>query len=183
MVQTSSSRLPGRFAILRPVRLVAVVAGLWAVGGASAIGGQTASEPAASPEIRKFCTNIAVAAGDARFAWQTGKLNELETRIKARIQDLDAKEAEVRGWIEKRDAIEKQASDKLVGIYSKMKPETAASQISTLDDDMAAAVLGQLSPQKASAIFNEIVPERAAKLAGLIAAVPPVAAPVPDKKL
>ena len=77
--------------------------------GAPAIGGQAAGDPVASPEIRKFCTNIAVAAGDARFAWQTSKLNELETRIKARIQDLDSKEAEVRGWIEKREAIEKQA--------------------------------------------------------------------------
>ena len=60
-----------------------------------------------------------------------------------------------------------------------MRPETAATQLSALDDDMAAAVLGQLTPGKASAIFNEIVPDRAAKLAGIIAGTNPTG----DKKL
>ena len=156
------------------------------------------ADQAATPEVTKYCANIAAAASDARLAWQTGKLNEVEVRIKARIQDLDAKEAELRAWIEKREAMAKQANEKLVGIYSKMRPETAATQISTLDDEMAATVLAQLTPGKASAIFNEIVPERAAKLAGLIVAGPERApaekastekasandkAPAPDKKL
>ena len=136
------------------------------------------SEPTTLPEVRKYCTNIAAAATEARFAWQTTKLNELEARLKGKIRELDAKEAELREWIDKRDAIQKEASEKLVGIYSKMRPETAASQISALDDDMAAAVLGQLGPRQASAIFNEIVPDRAAKLAGLIAGATPS-----DKKL
>ena len=138
------------------------------------------NEPIQNSDVRKYCTSIAVAASDARFAWQTSKLNELEARIKTRIQDLDAKGAEVRGWIERREAIEKKANEKLVGIYSKMRPETAAAQISMLDDDMAAAVIGQLTPQKASAIFNEIVPERAGKLASIIAASAP---PSTEKKL
>ncbi len=127
----------------------------------------------ASSEIETYCTNIAVAASDARFAWQTGKLNQLEARIKARIQELDSKAAELRGWIEKREALEKKAGEKLAGIYAKMRPETAATQIASLDDDMAAAVLGQLNARQASAIFNEIVPERAAKLAGMIAGIVP----------
>ena len=64
-----------------------------------------------------------------------------------------------------------------------MRPETAATQISQLDDDMAAAVLGQLNPRQASAIFNEIVPERAGKLAALIAATPFGAQASNEKKL
>lgn len=146
---------------------------------ARALAASSDTEPTALPEVRKYCANIAAAATESRFAWQTTKLTELETRVKAKIKDLDAKETEIREWIEKREAIEKQASDKLVVIYSKMRPETAATQLSALDDDMAAAVLGQLSPGKASAIFNEIVPERAAKLAGIIAGTNPSA----DKKL
>ena len=137
------------------------------------------AEQPQSADVRRYCTNIAVAASDARFAYETGKLGELETRIKTRIAELDAKAAELRGWIERRETIEKKASEKLVGIYSKMRPETAATQIAMLDDDMAAAVLAQLTPRQASAIFNEIVPERAGKLAGMIAGVAPAA----DKKL
>jgi flagellar motility protein MotE (MotC chaperone) len=137
------------------------------------------SETPTLPEVRKYCTNIASAATEARYAWQTTKLNELETRLKAKIKELDDKEAEIRDWIQKREAIEKKATEKLVDIYSKMRPETAATQLSALDDDMAAAVLGQLGPRQASAIFNEIVPERAAKLAGILAGTNPNA----DKKL
>jgi flagellar motility protein MotE (MotC chaperone) len=36
----------------------------------------------------------------------------------------------------------KAASDALVAIYAKMRPENAARQISTMDDRMAAAILG-----------------------------------------
>jgi flagellar motility protein MotE (MotC chaperone) len=150
------------------------------VGLTDASRGQaTRTDQAQTAEIRKYCTNIAVAASDARFVYETGKLTEMEARIKTRIGELDAKAAELRGWIERREALEKKASEKLVGIYSKMRPETAATQIGMLDDDMAAAVLSQLTPGKASAIFNEIVPERAGKLAGIIAG----AAPAADKKL
>ena len=133
-----------------------------------------------TPEVRTYCQNIAGAAADARFAWQTQKLEGLETRVKATIGELEAKTAELRAWVAKREEIERKAGEKLVGIYSKMRPETAATQIATLDDTMAAAVLGQLTPGKASAIFNEIVPERAAKLAALIAGITP---PADEKKL
>ena len=136
-------------------------------------------DQAQTADIHTYCTNIAVAASDARFAYQTNRLVEVEGRIKTRIAELDAKAAELRGWIERREAIQKKAAEKLVGIYAKMRPETAATQIGMLDDDMAAAVLAQLTPGKASAIFNEIVPERAGKLAAIIAGTAPTA----DKKL
>ena len=150
-----------------------------------------ATQAGPDQDVRKYCTNIATAAMDARFSWQTARLNEVDARIKAHIKALDEKEAVMRALIDKKQALDKQAGEKLVGIYAKMRPETAATQINLLDDDMAAAVLGQLNPRQASAIFNEIVPERAAKLAGMIAGVTPpdattattTAAATPGKKL
>lgn len=131
--------------------------------------------------VRKYCVNIAAAATDARFSWQSKKLLEVETRIKARIADLDAKQVELKGWLDHREAIAKEAKETLVGIYAKMRPETAAAQIGALDDEMATAVLAALTPRQASAIFNEITPpERAAKLAGLLASP---SASSNDKKL
>jgi flagellar motility protein MotE (MotC chaperone) len=141
-------------------------------------------EPAsteAQAGVKKYCVNIAAAATDARFSWQSQKLLEVEVRIKARIAELDAKQAELKGWLDRREAINKQAKETLVGIYAKMKPETAAAQIAALDDDMATAVLAALTPRQASAIFNEITPaDRAAKLAGLLATP---SASANDKKL
>ena len=159
------------------------VAGLLALVAGTAAAAGDAPRPTQSPttpEVRTYCQNIAGAAADARFAWQTQKLEGLETRVKVTIGELDAKTAELRAWVARREEIERKAGEKLVGIYSKMRPETAATQIATLDDSMAAAVLGQLTPGKASAIFNEFVPERAAKLAALIAGTTP---PSDEKKL
>lgn len=135
-------------------------------------------DPSAIPDVRKYCASVATAANEARFSWQTAKLNELEGRIKDKIKELEAKQAELRTWVEKRQDIEKKAGEKLVDIYGKMRPETAASQIASLDDDMAAAVLSKLGPRQASAIFNEIPADKAAKLAGIIAGTSPA-----DKKL
>ena len=161
------------------VGLVAVIA-VFGTGTARAGDIARPAQSPTTPEVRTYCQNIAGAAADARFAWQTQKLEALETRVKASVGELDAKTAELRAWVAKREEIERRAGEKLVGIYSKMRPETAATQIATLDDTMAAAVLGQLTPGKASAIFNEIVPERAAKLAALIAGITP---PADEKKL
>ena len=165
-----------RLAVLRSLPglfpLVASLTGAFA-GGAGSDDGS---------EVRRYCTNVAVAAGDARFAWQTAKLNELEARIKGRVAELEAKTSELRALTAKREALEKEAGAKLVGIYAKMRPETAATQIAGLEDDMAAMVLAELPPQKSSAIFNEIVPERAAKLATLIAGAAPTAPSAGDKK-
>lgn len=136
-------------------------------------------DPSAIPDVRKYCTSVATAANEARFSWQTAKLNELESRIKDKIKELEAKQAELRDWVEKRQDIEKKAGEKLVDIYGKMRPETAASQIASLDDDMAAAVLSKLGPRQASAIFNEIPADKAAKLASIIAGATSPA----DKKL
>ena len=170
-------------AMLVRIALVGVALGCGIAGGNAGTDFAKPDEPAsdANSEIRRYCTNVAVAAGDARFAWQTAKLAALEGRIKARVQDLEARTNELRGWLARREAVEKQANDRLVGIYAKMRPETAATQIAGLDDDMAAAVLSQLNPGKASAIFNELVPERATKLATLIAAAPGAVAGPPDK--
>lgn len=123
----------------------------------------------AQASVRKYCMNIAAAATDARFGWQSKKLLEVETRIKARIAELDAKQAELKAWLDRREQVAKEAKENLVGIYAKMKPEMAAAQIGALNDDTAAAVLAALTPRQASAIFNEMTPpDRAAKLAGLL---------------
>ena len=102
------------------IALVGVALGCGNAGADTAKPDEPASD--ANSEIRRYCTNVAVAAGDARFAWQTAKLAELEGRIRARVQDLEARTNELRGWLARREAVEKQANERLVGIYAKMRP-------------------------------------------------------------
>jgi len=115
-------------------------------------------------DIQRFCLNNAASAGDARAAWQAAKLVELEEQVKQRIAELDAKRAEYEEWLKKRDEALKKAEDGVVAIYSKMRPDAAASQLSAMEDVMAATLLAKLPPRNASLILNEIEPGRAARL-------------------
>jgi flagellar motility protein MotE (MotC chaperone) len=116
-------------------------------------------------EASRFCANAAPSIAEARIAWETRQLSELDAQVKQRLADLEKAEASVKEWVAKRDSSLKAASDNLVAIYAKMQPETAATQIAAMDDQMAAAILGKLKPGAAGAILNEMEAERASKLA------------------
>ncbi len=116
-------------------------------------------------EASRFCANAGPSIAEARIAWERKQLGELDAQVKQRLADLEKAEASVQEWVAKRDAMLKSASDDLVAIYAKMQPETAATQIAAMDDQMAAAILGKLKAGTAGAILNEMEADRASKLA------------------
>jgi flagellar motility protein MotE (MotC chaperone) len=118
--------------------------------------------------VGRYCSNIAPSAGEARIAWQMKRLGELDAQIKRRIAELDAKEAEAREWVNKREDMLKKASDDIAAIYAKMQPEAASAQLIAMDDMSAAAILSKLNPRSASAILNEMEAARAAKLTDMM---------------
>jgi flagellar motility protein MotE (MotC chaperone) len=125
-------------------------------------------DKAVDVEASRFCANVAPSIAEARIAWETKRLSELDAQVKQRLADLEKAEASVQEWVAKRDTALKAASDNLVAIYAKMQPETAAVQIAAMDDQMAAAILGKLKPGAAGAILNEMEAERASKLAAFL---------------
>jgi len=127
-----------------------------------------AAEKPADADAARYCANVAPSIAEARIAWQTKRLGELDAQVKQRLADLEKAEASVKEWVAKRDAMLKSASDDLVAIYARMQPETAAQQIGAMDDQMAAAVLSKLKPSAAGAILNEMQAERASRLAAFL---------------
>lgn len=127
-------------------------------------------QAAAAPdnEIALFCSNVADSAVDARLAWQLKELEKAESLLRERIAEVEAKRAEYEKWMALRDDFLKKAEASVVEIYSRMKPEAAATQIAGMADETAAAVLAKLSPRSSSAIFNEMDTARAAHLADLL---------------
>ena len=123
---------------------------------------------AADNEVALFCSNVADPAVDARLAWQLKELEKAETLLRERIAEVEAKRAEYEQWMALRDEFLKKAEASVVEIYSRMKPEAAATQIAGMADETAAAVLAKLSPRSSSAIFNEMDTARAAHLADLL---------------
>ncbi|MEJ2124295.1 MAG: MotE family protein [Alphaproteobacteria bacterium] len=132
----------------------------------------------------QFCDNISNAAADARFAWQKKLLKETEEKVSKRIAELNIRIAEYRKWLARRNDFSRKAQGVVVNIYSKMKPDAAAQQLTILDEEMAAAVLTKLSPKVASAVMNEMNPKHAARLTSIIsgAMTGPDNAPPPPPK-
>lgn len=117
-----------------------------------------------SSDLKAYCGSLATSLGDAEKAVQTQVLEELETKLKQRITELSAKSAELREALRQRDESARKADALIVEIYAKMKPESAAAQLSAMEEPVAAALLTKLNARAASAILNEISPERAARL-------------------
>jgi flagellar motility protein MotE (MotC chaperone) len=132
-------------------------------------GGQTHEAATKEPDITDYCANFADRASDARVAWQNETLRKLEAEVDAKISLLDSKQAEIKIWIDKREAMLRLAGKELVEIYAKMDPEAAAKQLAQIDTGTATSVLRQLSPRGASAILNVMEAEEAARLVKAIA--------------
>jgi flagellar motility protein MotE (MotC chaperone) len=136
---------------------------------------------------RQYCVNIADAAAEAKFAWQKKVLTDIGQDIDKRIALLEAKTAEYKIWLARRDEFAKRAQDNLVLIYSRMKADAAALQLAAMDEETAAAVIIKLDPRTASAILNEMEPAQAARLTTTISGVgkiapSPAAAATPEGK-
>jgi len=129
-----------------------------------------AAEKPADPDAARYCANVAPSIAEARIAWQTKRLAELDAQLRQRIADLEKAEASAREWIARRDALMTAASDEVVAIYSRMQPENAARQLSAMEEKMAAAILARLKPGAAGAILDEMEADRASRLVGFVAA-------------
>jgi flagellar motility protein MotE (MotC chaperone) len=137
----------------------------------AAVEKSVAADRSAEPDAVRFCAAVAPSIAEARIAWQTKRLAELDAQVRQRIADLEKAEASARDWIARREALMAAANDGLVAIFAKMQPEAAAGQLSAMDDRMAAAILGKLKPNAASAILDEMEAERASRLVGVLSAV------------
>ncbi|MCW6511386.1 MotE family protein [Lichenifustis flavocetrariae] len=133
-------------------------------------------------EGQRYCDNIATVAAEARFAWQTKKLTDLQGQVTQRIAELEKKQSELQASLARRDDVMKRAQATLIAIYAKMDVDAAAQQLSLLDDELAAAILTQLTPKQSSAILNGIKPARASQLVGAMTSLPSIDTKAADGK-
>lgn len=120
-------------------------------------------------EIQRFCSNIADAARDRRYALQAQELKQLQTGIDQRMKALDEKRAEYETWLKRREVFLARAEDGVVKIYADMKPDAAAERLAIVNADLAAAILMKLDSRKAGVILNEMDQKAAATLTGIMA--------------
>lgn len=148
--------------------LLALTTGLSALSVPTAFAQANLSE-ASEDEITRFCSNIADAARDRRYALQTLELNKLRKDVDARIVALEEKRAEYEKWLSRREKFLAKAEEGLVEIYASMRPDAAAERLAEVSSDLAAAILMKLEPRVAGVILNEMNSKAAATLTTIIA--------------
>ncbi|MEP3427786.1 MAG: MotE family protein [Roseibium sp.] len=125
---------------------------------------QQAAAPQPPSDSELYCKNIASAASDARVQWQTWKMISLEARLRDRIAELKRREKKFEDWVERRENLLNEVEDQVVNIIGRMRPEAAAAQLSTTEEEAAVGVLMKLKARVASSILDEMDPARAAQL-------------------
>jgi flagellar motility protein MotE (MotC chaperone) len=126
-----------------------------------------AAEP--TTEIQRFCSNIADAARDRRYALQAEELETLQVEIDKRMKALEQKRAEYEEWLKRRNDFMAGAKDGVVKIYARMRPDAAAERLAEVRAELAAAILMKLDSRQASVILNEMERKTAATLTGIMA--------------
>jgi flagellar motility protein MotE (MotC chaperone) len=124
----------------------------------------------------QYCANVIDAAAAAQIAEQTRKLEKAQKTIDDRVALLSAKTEELKKWVKKREDFTTHATDALVEIYSKMKPDAAANQLAAMDELTAAAITSKLSPKVSSLMLAEMDAGKAARLTSIVAGAGEVAA-------
>jgi flagellar motility protein MotE (MotC chaperone) len=168
---------------IRQSALGAIALAIACCGDALAQDGVKPKPPVPGPdkvvesEIERYCASLAPLAAEARIAYQTRRLIELEAQVKQRLSELEKQESEAREWVTKREAMLKSANEEVVAIYAKMPADAAAAQLGAMEDAVAAAIMMKLTPRAASGILGEMEADKAARLTSLVAGPPG-----PDKK-
>ena len=160
-------------------RYTALAAGAGIVFGALVFGGTPAATQVvetvaarigeAEDDIRRFCSNIADAARDRRYALQQAELETLQKDIDKRIAALEEKRAEYEDWLKRRNDFLAKAEGNLVEIYSRMRPDAAAERLAEVNVELAAGILMKLQARQAGIILNEMDSKAAATLTSIMA--------------
>jgi flagellar motility protein MotE (MotC chaperone) len=129
---------------------------------------KSAPAPEVPPTVKSYCENIADQALDARFIAQKAELARLEEELSKRTAQLEAKKAEYQAWLKRRDDFINKVEDSLVKLYTKIKPDAAAPQLSAMEEEAAAALLMRLSAKTSGAILDQMEAAKAARLVSIV---------------
>lgn len=153
----------------------------YAAGGGHGDAKPKKAEPEAEPPIPKsealdklpaadqYCARVGDIAATSQFAKQRQALAKAQSEVEERIKTLTEKSEELKTWTQRREEFLKKATESLLAIYGKMKPEVAATQLVAMNHMTAAAIVAKLPPKAAGAILAEMDPQRAARLSSVLA--------------
>jgi flagellar motility protein MotE (MotC chaperone) len=109
-------------------------------------------------------------ARDADFATMLPLLAAAEQKLDARVQELESIKTEVQGLLGQVDEKAKAETDRMVAVYSAMRPREAAAVFAGLDDSVLLPVAAAMRPRTLAAILAQMPPAEARALTEKLAA-------------
>lgn len=103
-------------------------------------------------------------ARDADFETRLPLLIAAEAKVDDKIAALTALRAEIEGLIGQVDAREQAEIDRLVQVYSAMRPREAAAVFAVLEDEVRLPVAAAMRPRSLAAIMAQMPPAAARQL-------------------
>ena len=103
-------------------------------------------------------------ARDTDLASMLPLMTAAEQKLDARVQALEAVKAEVAAMLGQVDEKQKAENDRLVAVYTAMRPREAARVFATLDDDVRLPVAAAMRPRTLAAIMAQMEPAAARAL-------------------
>ena len=103
-------------------------------------------------------------ARDADFATTLPLMVAAEQKLDAKVQALAAIRTEVQGLLGQVDDREKAEVDRLVAVYSAMRPREAAAVMVSLDDGVRLPVAAAMRPRSLAAVMAQMPPAAAREL-------------------
>ena len=124
---------------------------------------QLAQQAGISPAELRILQSLAgrrteLDARDADLASMLPLLATAEQKLDAKVAALEAVKAEVRVLLGQVSEQEQAESDRMVAVYSAMRPRDAARVFATLDDDVRLPVAANMRPRALAAILAQMEP-------------------------
>ena len=161
-----------RCARTRPlIAMLAAGLAVWAASAQAQDMRNVSVDAAPGPgDAERYCTNISQEMQELRYKIKEEKLRQLQSDVEAKLAELEQKRKELEQWVGLRDGFASRATEALVDIYQKMRPDAAAARLEQISPQLASSVLLALPPAKAGVILNEMEPKRAAAVTMILAA-------------
>jgi len=109
-------------------------------------------------------------ARDQDFATTLPLMVAAEQKLEAKVQALTALKAEMQQMLGQVDEREKAEIDRLVQVYSAMRPKDAAPVLAMLDDRVRLPVAAAMRPRSLAAVMAQMQPAQARELTEKLAA-------------
>jgi flagellar motility protein MotE (MotC chaperone) len=126
-------------------------------------------EPITVAKFEPYCKAVYDELRQKRANREAEEVKKVIAELEARTIVLEQRIETLKEWVAKRDAFKALAQDSIVRVYSRMPPESAASQMIAMPDDVAAAIVMKLDAKLSGAILAEMDAAKASRLMSLIA--------------